>query len=74
MASITIDVPDALVPDLSRALALRMGVAEPTTNAERAALARAFLKEQAKQALLDYRAQQAAQAKRDDASDPAVSW
>jgi len=74
MATLTIDVPDALVPDLTKALAQRMDVAEPTTPAARATLARTWIKEQMKQGLLDYRAQQAALKARDDQTDAAVSW
>ena len=52
-----IDVSDDLVPDLSRALAKDMDVPEPATPAARVELARAWIKEQVKVALLDYRGQ-----------------
>jgi hypothetical protein len=74
MATLTIDVPDTLVVPLGKALARVMMVPEPTTNAERAALARAYMKQQAKAALLDYRAQLAGEVSRADDSDGAVSW
>lgn len=74
MATVCIDVPDALVTDLSRAIAQRMNVVEPTTGAARLALAQAFIKDAAKQALLDYRAQQAAATFRANTSDPANAW
>lgn len=74
MATLTIVVPDAIVPELARALALRMNVPPPTTPQEAADLARAFMKQEAKRALLDLRAQEAAQTTRDDITDPAVQW
>lgn len=74
MATLSIDIPDALVPDLAKALAQRMEVAEPTTPATRAELARTWIKADMKQVLLDYRAQQAALKVRADTSDPAVNW
>lgn len=79
--------PKALVADLAQALALRMqGAADPavgaivakvaggtpTTAAEKVALAQAFMRSQGRDALLDYRAQQAAQAVRD--GDAARDW
>ncbi len=87
MASITIDVPDNLIPDLTQALALRMQgssdaavlaiatkvvAGQATTATEKQTLARAFMKDAAKSALLDWRAQAAAQTARD--SDAARDW
>lgn len=87
MATLTIDVPDALVPDLTQAISSRMrdtpdatirAIAEKalagqtTTASEKQALARAFMKDAAKGALLDYRAQQAALLVRD--TDNARDW
>lgn len=87
MATITIDVPDAAIPDLAQALALRLAespdaavkavaakvlAGQTTTGAEKQALARAFMKDAAKGALLDFRAQQAAQAARE--TDAARDW
>ena len=87
MAIIQIDVPDPIIPDLTQALALRLAespdaavkavalkalAGQTTTGAEKQALARSFMKEAAKVALLDYRAQQAAQAARE--TDAAREW
>lgn len=80
MASIDVTIPDALIPDLTQALALRMqdasdpevkavaakvAAGQATTAAEKQTLARGFMKAAARDALLDFRAQQAAQAARD---------
>jgi hypothetical protein len=89
MATLTLDVPDILVPDLTLAVARVMqdsgdaAVAaiataildgETVTNPQRVILAQAYLKRCARDLLLDYRAQQAAVAARRDAGDPAVTW
>jgi hypothetical protein len=74
MATVTIDVPDALVPVLARALADYMREAEPTTGAQRLSLAQRFMKRQAKVVLLDYRAQVAAESSRGNDDDGALSW
>jgi hypothetical protein len=74
MASVTVSVPDNLVVLLGRALAQAMGEVEPTTNAQRADLAQRFMKQRAKEALLDYRAQIASEQSRSDDSDGAASW
>lgn len=74
MANLTIFVPDTLVVPLGKALARAMLEPEPTTNAERADVASRFMKQRAKEALLDYRAQLAAEQSREDDSDGAVSW
>jgi hypothetical protein len=74
VATVSIDVPNTLVPVLSKALALAMREPEPTTNTQRLDLAQRFMKQQAKQALLDYRAQEAAERSRTDDADGAVSW
>lgn len=85
MATLSITVPDALLPDLTQAFALRMQgttdaalqavvtkvlAGEATTAAEKAALGQAFVKEQTRSALQDYRGQQAALAAR---TDPTVT-
>ena len=74
MANITIPIPDAIIPDLAKALALRMGAPEPTTNPERVDIVRQSMKQQAKQVLLDYRSQEAARVARENPSDEAVTW
>jgi hypothetical protein len=81
MASLTITVPDAQVPDLIKAIAPRMldstdaaaaAIAlkvvngQATTGAEKTTLGQAWIKRDAVQALQDYRAQVAAVASRDD--------
>lgn len=81
MATLTITVPDAQVPDLIKALGPRMidstdaaaaAVAAKvvagtaTTAAEKTALAQAWIKRNAVAALQDYRAQVVALAARDD--------
>ncbi len=71
--SITVDIPDALVGDLVQALALRMGVEVPVTPAGKIQLARDFMKTQAKQALLDWRAAEAARVARQNTGD-AGTW
>lgn len=80
MADVTILIPDAAIPDLARALALRLAespdaaimaiaakvnAGQATTAAEKRALLVAFLRGEARQALADLRAQEAAQAARD---------
>lgn len=74
MATLTIDVPDTIVVDLGRALARYLGVAEPTTNAQRVAIARSFMRQEARRVLIDYRANAAADALRNNPADPAVAW
>lgn len=89
MATLSIDIPDALVSDLLAAIAPRMVDApqpviaaiaakvvagQTTTNAEKKALAEAWIKRNAKAALLDYRGQVAAIRAREDPNDAAVSW
>jgi hypothetical protein len=74
VASVTISIPDALVPPLCTAIAQRLQVPVPTTNVQRADLVRSYLKDEAKRVLLDYRAQEAAVASRSDDTDGAVSW
>lgn len=76
MATISVTVPDPgpLAVTLGKALARAMGEAEPTTNAQRVDLAQRFMKAKAKEALIEYRAQEAAVASRSDNSDGALSW
>ncbi len=89
MAILTLDVPNALVPDLASAIAARMldapdaalvaiatkiTTGQVTTAAEKQALAEAWIKRDAKSALLDYRAQQASITARQNTTDPAVTW
>ena len=64
MATLSLDIPDAIVPELAAALAARLGVAVPATNAARAQLARDWIKQEAKAALDDWRAQEAGKAAR----------
>lgn len=86
MATLTITVPDAAVPDLVKAIAPRMidstdaaaaAVAakvvagQTTTAAEKTTLAQAWIKRNAVAALQDYRADVASLAAR---SDPANSF
>lgn len=80
MATISVDVPDAAIPDLTQALALRMqDASDPavaaiaakviagttTTATEKQILARGFMREMARSALLDWRGQQASVSARD---------
>lgn len=80
MPVISIDIPDAAIADLARALALRqaespdaavkaiaakVNAGQTTTAAEKRALLVAFLRGEARQALADLRAQEAAQVARD---------
>ena len=89
MASFLTDVPDALVADLVlsiapslvshptaavRTAALKASAGTATTGAEKALLGEAFTKAALKEALLNYRAQQAATAARVNPNDPAVTW
>ena len=61
MASFVVNVPDAAVNDLVAALALRLGVAEPTTPAGKAALAEAWARGELFRVWVDWRAQRAAE-------------
>jgi hypothetical protein len=89
MGQLILDYPDAVGPDMIRAIAPRMIDApnlaiaaiatkvvsgQATSPAEKKALGEAWLKREAKAALLDYRGQLAAIRAREDATDPAVSW
>lgn len=89
MASFPTEVPDVLVVDTVRAIApslLASDVAAvrtaaqkavsgaATTDAEKILLAQAFTKTALKEALLNLRSQEAAQAARVNPADPAVSW
>lgn len=89
MASFEMDVPDALVADLVQAIAPSLTASEvaavksaankavtgaATSDAEKILLGQAFTKAALKEALLNYRAQQAAQAARVNRNDPAVTW
>jgi hypothetical protein len=89
MATLSLTIPDALVPDLANAIAyeVRDGAdaaaaataakiiaGQATTGAERQAMAQAWLKQQAKDILLAQRGRDAAAAAKANASDPAVQW
>ncbi len=74
MPDVTITVPTALVTPLGKALARLMQEPEPTNTALRLDLMQRYLKQEAKAALLTYRAQEAGVASRADDSDGAVSW
>ena len=88
MATLQIDIPDALIPDLTQALALRMQMSpdqaaaaiaqkviagQATTDAEKRTLARSFMREQARTALADWRAQKAAETTRTQTAGEWVS-
>lgn len=89
MASFEMTVPDVLVADLVSAIApsllgsdvpavrtaaSKVVTGAATTDNEKILLGQAFTKAALKESLLNYRAQQAAQAARVNQSDPAVSW
>lgn len=74
MASVTVTIPDSLVDDMTLALAAEMRVAPPTTGAAKLQLAQDFMKREAKEALLNYRVQVAAQSTRTNPNDLAVTW
>lgn len=86
MATLTITVPDAAVPDLTKALgpkmidstdaaaaavAAKVVAGQTTTGAEKTTLAQAWIKRNAQAALQDYRADVASLAAR---GDPANSF
>lgn len=89
MASFEMTVPDVLVTDLVKAIAPSLLADEvasvrtaankvvsgaATSDSEKILLGQAFTKSALKESLLNYRAQQAAQAARVNQDDPAVTW
>ena len=74
MASFIMTVPDTIVPLVSKALARRMGIQEPTTDADKVIMAQTFCKQAMKEATMDYRAQEAGVKSRTDTTDGVVNW
>lgn len=74
MATVPITVPDELVGETVLAVAQRLGVAAPTTDADKLKMTQDFLTEHLAAALIDYRAQRAAESARTNAADPVVAW
>jgi hypothetical protein len=74
MATAPITVPDELVAETVLAVAQRLGVAVPPTDAGKLKLVQDFLTERLAVVLIDYRSQRAAEVARTDESDPVVAW
>ena len=72
--NLSLTVPDGMVVSLGHALADWLGVAAPTTNAQRVAIAEAFLKANAKIVHRDWKGQEARETAMADDSDGSVSW
>lgn len=74
MATVPITVPDELVAETVLAVAQRLGVAVPPTDAGKLKLAQDYLTEQLAVALIDYRSQRASEFARSNPADPVVAW
>ena len=74
MATVPVEVPNELVAETVLAVAQRLGVAAPTTDAERLKMTQDFLTEHLAVALIDYRSQRASEFARSNPADPVVAW
>jgi hypothetical protein len=69
MANVTITIPDQHLPNLSLAIARQLDVELPATNPLKIVMVQTWFKQQAKQALADYLAQEAAHTARAQTAD-----
>ncbi len=74
MAIVQIVVPDAAIPELGEALAARMSVPVPATNALKADLFREWVRAEGISLIRNLRLQKASAAEREKPPDEALNW